>query len=239
MGSKRNNTDRITLLELDLAKFRQDMEEYREANALRFGQVMKAIIDLSTKVRSSSDKEDDKKSKNKNYKYSLRSEFEKRHAEVMKLLQQRAQASKPPLTPTRTVMVSTQPFFPSSDPVFDEHESPIPPFHEANGEKVGRQPISGLSDMKPVITPTIVNEGKQNKEERENEKKVLLIEEKRGSIGGIWSSKDIVDEGGYQATKIFFADHSEKLGFHVRPNPTPPNGDFLYFFYPPCFLGAE
>jgi len=40
-----------------------------------------------------------------------------------------------------------------------------------------------------VITTTIVNKGKENKEEREDAKKVLLIEEKRGSIERKRSSK--------------------------------------------------
>ncbi|CAH1442077.1 unnamed protein product [Lactuca virosa] len=56
-----NNTDRIAMMEMDLAKLRQDLKDNREANSQRFNQVMKVITDLVVKLESLSSKDGEKK----------------------------------------------------------------------------------------------------------------------------------------------------------------------------------
>lgn len=74
---------------------------------------------------------------------SLRAETAKQHSEVMKLLLQQAQVSRPQPTSTTavsTAAVSTQPFSQSSGLVFDEHGFPLALFQEVNSSFSGKLP---------------------------------------------------------------------------------------------------
>ncbi|KVI08740.1 Translation elongation factor EFTs/EF1B [Cynara cardunculus var. scolymus] len=69
---------------------------------------------------------------------SLRTEMEKRHAEMMKVVLQQFQALKPPPPPTAAVLspiftdCTTRPIMHQSNPIFDENGAPQPPWHATN-----------------------------------------------------------------------------------------------------------